>query len=244
MSFQSDGRWAITISDPVNAAECGGYVSVGGSYTTGSGNSISVSFDTATCGSESASIPPQFLGSGSYTSSANSLVIHLQGPYGPFDFNLGGNITRATPLPPPQVAQSVYVAKDGKIPATAVEVTRAGTFGEATLKVNLTLSTTGFAATYNVYVLAIVPGALLNSPTPVIVVKKPKELGGWGPLQSPIAAFLENAAPGSADNKVLVEILTKDDISTLAGTEFYVGYGTSGEEMVAAKRYRGVYKAQ
>lgn len=245
ISFQSSGRWVITVSDPVNAAECGGYVSVGGSYTTGSGNSVSVSLDSGTCGSQSASMPSSILGSGTYTNSANTLVLHLQGPYGPFDFNLSGNVTRATPLPPPQVAQSVYVAKDGKIPETAVAVTRAGTFGNAILKVNLSLSATGFAATpaYNVYVMAIVPGTLLGSPSPVIFVKA-KKPGDWGPLKTPLASFLENAAEGSADNKVLIEILTDNDISTLAGTEFYVGYGTSGDEMIAAKRYRGVYKAQ
>jgi len=34
------------------------------------------------------------------------------------------------------------------------------------------------------------------------------------------------------------------DISQLTGTEIYVGYGTSSEEMLAAGRYRGVYRAQ
>jgi len=251
ISFQSSGRWMITVSDPVNAADCGGYVSIGGSYTTGSGNSISVSFDTATCGSESFSIPPEFLGSGSYTSSGNTLAIHLQGPYGPIDFNLSGNITRATPLPPPQTVQSVYVAKDGQIPPTAVQVTRAGTFGDASLSVTLDIVkvlqanlSTGFAAdTYKVYVAALVPGAVFGSATPVWYVK-PKAPDNWGPLRSPIAPFLDNVAQSAVNNQVVIDILSKTDISSLAGTEIYIGYGTSSDEMLAAKRYRGIYKAQ
>ena len=41
-----------------------------------------------------------------------------------------------------------------------------------------------------------------------------------------------------------IEIVRDTNISTLIGTEVYVGYGTSDTEMLAASRYRGVYKVQ
>ncbi len=73
---------------------------------------------------------------------------------------------------------------------------------------------------------------------------KPKKPGDWGPLQMPIATYLENVTQGAADNQVLIGILTDMDISSLVGTEVYIGYGTSDDEMLAERRYRGIYKAQ
>jgi len=112
------------------------------------------------------------------------------------------------------------------------------------VKVLQSLPATGFAAsTYNVYVAALVPGAVFGTATPVWYVK-PKVPGNWGPLQSPIAAFLENVAQSAVNNQVVIDILTNTDISSLVGTEIYIGYGTSDTEMLEAGRYRGVYKAQ
>jgi hypothetical protein len=33
-------------------------------------------------------------------------------------------------------------------------------------------------------------------------------------------------------------------MTSLLGTEFYLGYGTSDDEMLSSGRYRGVYKVQ
>jgi hypothetical protein len=167
--------------------------------------------------------------------------------------------TPATPTPldpnqtvtPPPATQAAYTVPSGQLPVAAVEVLATGTFGSASLKVTLdivkvlqSLPASGFAAsTYNVYVVALVPGALLGSPSPMFFVK-PKAPGNWGPLASPIAAFLENAALNAVSNKVLIEILTDTNISTLVGTEIYIGYGTSDTDMLTAGRYRGVYKVQ
>jgi hypothetical protein len=160
--------------------------------------------------------------------------------------------TPSTPLPPPTTDQSAYTASGGRIPATAVQVNATGTFGNASLSVILdigqalqTTLATGLevASTYNVYVVALVPGERLGSASPVWYVK-PRAPGSWSPLQFPIAAFLENAAEGAANNQVLIEILIGNDLSSLVGTEFYIGYGLSDQEMLAAGRYRGVYKAQ
>jgi virginiamycin B lyase len=157
-------------------------------------------------------------------------------------------VTPTTPLPPPPAAQTAYTVPSGQLPAAAVAVSATGTYGSASLSVTLdivkVLQTT-FAASpaYNVYVVALVPGALLGSASPMFFVK-PKAPGNWGPLASPIAAFLENVAQIAVANQVTIEILTDTNISTLVGTEIYIGYGSDGNEMLAAGRYRGVYKVQ
>lgn len=170
--------------------------------------------------------------------------------------SLGSLVTASTPLPPPPVDQTAYAAPNGKMPSAAVQVNAAGTYGKATLSVKLNVSQAlqtsfagvplgarsgFFAATYNVYVLAYLPGA--GSANPVIYVK-PKAPGNWGPLQWPLASFMENAAQYAVDNQVIVDILSNVDITTVQGAEIYIGYGTSDQEMLAAGRYRGVFKVQ
>lgn len=83
--------------------------------------------------------------------------------------------TPTTPLPPPPTTQTVYTVPSGRMPETAVVVTATGTFGHANLSVNLdivralqaTTPASGFAAsTYNVYVAALVPGAVVGAASP------------------------------------------------------------------------------
>jgi streptogramin lyase len=155
--------------------------------------------------------------------------------------------TASTPLPPPPAAQTVYTVPSGQLPAAAVVVNATGTYGSASVSVTLDVVKAlqaSFAATstYNVYVLALVPGAVLGSPSPVFLAKA-RAPGSWGLLQFPIPAFLENVAQ-SATSQVVIEILTNTNVSSLVGTEFYVGYGTSDTEMLTTGRYRGVYKVQ
>ena len=157
-------------------------------------------------------------------------------------------IPPTTPLPPPPAVQTVYAASSGQLPEKAVEVTATGTFGNASLSVTLDIVKVlqaAFAASpaYNVYVAAMVPGALLGSASSVFYVK-PKPPANWSPLTLPIAAYMEDVAQFAASNRVTIDILTNTNISSLAGTEVYVGYGTSSEEMLAASRYRGIYKVQ
>ena len=161
-----------------------------------------------------------------------------------------GTLATPTPftlLPPPQTAQTVYTAPSGQLPAAAVAVSATGTFGSASLSVTLDivkgLPATFAASTYNVYVAALVPGAALGSASPVFFVKA-KAPGSWGLLQLPITAFMENVAQNAVNNQVVIEILANTNLSTLVGTEFYLGYGTSDTEMLAAGRYRGIYRAQ
>lgn len=153
--------------------------------------------------------------------------------------------TKTVSLPP--VTQAAYTAATGQLPEAAVQVSATGTFGSATLRVTLDLAKAipaAFAAsaTYNVYVAALVPGALIGAASPAFYIKS--STLSWGPIKSPLAAYLENVTQGAADNKVLIEILANTDISSLPGTEIYVGYGTSDTEMLTSGRYRGVYKVQ
>ena len=259
ISLQGNGRWLLIVTDPSVGVECGGSASIGGPYTA-FGGSISMSVDSATCGSRSEVAAPQFFASGTYSISGSTLVAHLQGTYDSAEVTLnairdpttgGSVIAPSTPLPSPPTTQAVYTVPTGTLPSEATQVTATGTFGSANLKVTLdivkvlqSLPATGFAAsTYNVYVAALVPGAVFGTATPVWYVK-PKVPGNWGPLQSPIAAFLENVAQSAVNNQVVIDILTNTDISLLVGAEIYIGYGTDDQEMLAAGRYRGVYMVQ
>jgi hypothetical protein len=239
-SFQANGRWQT-----LGTAVCDN-----GSYTASGGSmSITAEFISADCLHPLSTPVPKFIGSGSYSVTVNSLVGRLTGGVdGPLDLNMAAitTVPPSTLLPPPPPTQASYTISTGQLPAAAVQVSATGTFGSATIKVTLdivqALPASGFAAsTYNVYVVAQVPGALLGSASPVIFVKA-KAPGGWGPLQFPIAAYLEDVVQIAISNQVVIDIVTNTNISSLVGTEIYVGFGTSSEEMLAARRYRGVYK--
>jgi hypothetical protein len=155
-------------------------------------------------------------------------------------------------LPPPPAAQTAYTASTGKIPDAAVAVDTANsTYGKATLKVTLDIAkvlqgtfVSGFAAGgYNVYVVALVPGSLLESSTPVLFVK-PKAPGNWSSITYPIASYLQNVDQNAVNNQVVIQIISDTDITSLLGTEIYIGYGTSDTDMLTSGRYRGVYKVQ
>lgn len=156
-----------------------------------------------------------------------------------------GNVTQQ--VAPPPATQIAYTVPTGAMPAAAAAVAASGTLGSATVAVQLDLGkglSASFAAdsTYNVYVVALVPGRQLGTTDNALFVKAANL--GWQPLVSPIASYLQNVAAGSVDQKVVIEIIRDTNISTLIGTEIYIGYGTSDTEMVSAGRYRGIYKVQ
>jgi hypothetical protein len=198
---------------------------------------------------------PTDFGSGTYSVSGKSLVIQLTGgTTGQYSLALTatGGVDPNLDLPPPPTTQTVYTAAAGQLPSAAASVIAFGKFRSANLRVILDLvkvlpatPAAGFTASpiYNVYVAALVPGAVIGAASPAWYVK-PKAPGTWGPLQIPIAPFLENAALNAVDNRVQMDILTNTDISTIVGTEIYIGYGTSSDEMLTAGRYRGIYKVQ
>lgn len=138
--------------------------------------------------------------------------------------------------------QDQFRISNGVIPPDAVTVTAGGTLSQLSLAADLRIddlllqppAAASFSAGgYNVYVAANSPGGPW--------FQKVKS-GSWGSLTSPLGIFMENQQVSSADQRVRVEILRDLDVSQLRGTEIYIGYGTSDSEMLANRRYRGIYK--
>ncbi len=164
----------------------------------------------------------------------------------------GGSVTPppvnpSQPVAPPPVTQTEYTVTTGVIPQPALSATAGGTLGGVTLDVTLDLSLfaglfTGqgyFAAGYNVYVAALVPSGRLGLPAAAWFMLPSTR--NWGQLAFPMGAYLQNV-PQSAS--VSIGILQNMDMTALIGTEFYIGYGLSDEEMLNSGRYRGVYIAR
>ena len=97
-------------------------------------------------------------------------------------------------------------------------------------------------ASYNVYVVALVPGAVIGQPSVATTVWARSGVSNWGPyVGGPLAAYLSNVASGN-DQTLLIDILDSTDLSTAVGTRFFIGYGTSSDEMLASGRFRLVYE--
>lgn len=147
------------------------------------------------------------------------------------------------PVAAPISTQTVYSISTGRLPAAAVNVTASGRLGAATVAVELdltkVLTANQFSAGYNAYLAAKVPGRQIGAIDAAWFMKR--NTGAWANLGNPIAAFLANVAAGSVDQRIRLEIVRDTDISTLIGTEIYLGYGTSDQEMLASGRYRGIY---
>ncbi|OGA18140.1 MAG: hypothetical protein A3G25_05500 [Betaproteobacteria bacterium RIFCSPLOWO2_12_FULL_63_13] len=168
-----------------------------------------------------------------------------------FAASAGTTVAPATPLPPAPTTQTVFTLPTGEMPADAVSVSPSGTFGSATLVVALDLSKvlTGgssaaqgrFAATYNIYVAALVPGGVLGLSDATWFVYPATH--AWAELASTIDAYLEGIAENAIDTRE-ISILQDMDVTGLVGSEIYIGYGTSDAEMLNANRYRGIYKVQ
>ena len=96
------------------------------------------------------------------------------------------------------------------------------------------------AGSYNLYVVAVLAGALpVNMPTVWV-----RAASGWGPFVGfPVGEYLRNLAANS-DQVLLIDILESTDLSTAVGTRFFVGYGTSSEEMLSSGRFRLVYEVK
>lgn len=251
MTFQSNGRWSFTDSDPADMVECGGSpITVGGGYTT-SGGTFGMSIDSAGCGSATYSGQSTPFLSGSYSISGSTLTVtSSEGSF--FLTSLGAStVTPSTPLPPPPATQTVFAVPSGQMPAAAVQVTPSGSFGSATLVVKLDLSKVlsaglpagegQFAAGYNIYVGALVPAGVLGLPSTTWFAYPASK--AWAPLGFPIAPYLEGISQ-DATNAVEISILQGMDVTGLVGAEIYIGYGISSDEMLEKKRYRGVYQVQ
>ena len=100
------------------------------------------------------------------------------------------------------------------------------------------------AVGYNVYVVAVVPGAVVGQAAgPPLIFLKSRVASWQSFLGFPLAEYLRGVVQ-DANNTILVDILTNDDISLLVGTQFLMGYGLDDAEMLAAGRFRVVDMVQ
>ena len=100
------------------------------------------------------------------------------------------------------------------------------------------------AVGYNVYVVAVVPGAAAGLPAnPPFIFLKSRVASWQNFVGFPLAEYLRGVSQ-DANNTILVDILTNDDISLLVGTQFLIGYGLDDAEMLASGRFRVVYVVQ
>jgi len=148
----------------------------------------------------------------------------------------------------------------GKRPPFLLQVKRAGSNSNLSLSslVNLSSFVTGsagsaarigsanaFAASgYNVYVVAIMPSKVLDSSASgsAVTVFMKTTLASWQPyLGGAITEYLSGISDAN-DNKVLINILTDSNLSSLVGAQLLVGFGVDSFEMVQAGRYRVVYQ--
>lgn len=147
-------------------------------------------------------------------------------------------------------AANTPVAAD-KIPPFFTQTLRTGNSRQLSLSARVSLTdprlniptqraATRTGASYNLYVVAILAGAVTQVvDTPRLWVRTSP---GWAPFATfPINEYLQGVAANS-DGVLLIDILDSTDLSTAVGTRFYVGYGLNSEEMLAAGRYRLVYE--
>ena len=88
-------------------------------------------------------------------------------------------------------------------------------------------------ASYNLYVVAVVPAAQGTTALPALyVLNRSKE---WQVVGSPLAEYLSAV---SDSQSYLIDIFEQTDTRLFTGTVIYVGFGTSDTEMLSARRYR------
>lgn len=146
----------------------------------------------------------------------------------------------------------------GNIPKQDVRVFKQGPLDRRTLLVSANIALPITTRWIQVYVLALIPGDAANPP--VVLQRLPT--GGWAPLTTPAVPVLrqyprvcpfcssrlgsqqfQDTGP-AATAQVLIEVEQDSDLTPFAGTEIYIGYGTSEEEMLQAGRYRAVYRVR
>ena len=139
-----------------------------------------------------------------------------------------------------------------KIPPFFTQTLKTGSSRQLTLSTRVSLSDPRLTVVatrerrqessgYNLYVVAVLDGAVT---TQVVGLSKiwVRETRGWGPFVGfPIGEYLRGVATNS-NAVMLIDILESSDLSTAVGTRFFVGYGTSSEEMLSSGRFRLVYE--
>ncbi|OGA48443.1 MAG: hypothetical protein A3G25_17075 [Betaproteobacteria bacterium RIFCSPLOWO2_12_FULL_63_13] len=173
------------------------------------------------------------LGDGTYSPRRTPVLVRNESAGGPLD--LIPEVPNV--IPADRIPRLLFAAsKTGGRGATSLTVTLKGGSPEAAFA-----SMGGFAEqTYNVYVAAYAP-TLEGAGEPAWWQLDSSSV--WTELTFPMAQYLSGAALGSQTTQVEIEILTNADLSQLADTVFYVGYGIDTDEMLAAGRYEEVFTA-
>ncbi len=92
-----------------------------------------------------------------------------------------------------------------------------------------------FAAAYDVYVAASVP---IGGTRLYFQLESGND---WSSLRWPMAEFMRGVALDSQNAVVRAQILQNVDVSGLAGTSVFVGYGTDPDEMLSNSRFRTIF---
>jgi len=139
----------------------------------------------------------------------------------------------------------------GAAPKVVLEARRLGGIAGLTLGTNVyfgaielgALASGSFSAAgpYKVYVAAVVPESLPGIASGIYLLETER---GWtyyagGALRE----YASNVVP-DATLHYFVSIFNTMDLTRFAGTRILVGYGTDGEEMLAAQRYREIFVVQ
>jgi hypothetical protein len=152
-----------------------------------------------------------------------------------------GNASQTLPLPITQ--QAAYSINDGEMSVDAIATNATGSLGRGTLRVSIDLERIfgrRYSSDYNVFILALVPGRQLGSEYPSWFSQRATD--GWGVLFYPVAPARKNVYSEGDPPKQFVDILSNADFTRLVGTEIYLGLGSNVDEMLANRRYRGIYK--
>ncbi len=137
----------------------------------------------------------------------------------------------------PEVANSIPT---DKLPAFYLAAARSGGLAATSLSATLrggtaTRSFPRSTGNYKVFVAALTAGQSAGW-------FQLDASRSWSALSWPMAEFMTGVDLGSQTTQIVVDILDSANLVSLGGTTFYLGYGTSADEMLAAGRYRDIYQ--
>ncbi len=92
------------------------------------------------------------------------------------------------------------------------------------------------STTYNLYVVALLPAGQLATVATYYMLDRSSN---WQTLSWPLAEYLSGIEENSWE---LIELIESFDASLISGTQIFVGYGTSSEEMLQTARYQLAYQ--
>ena len=129
-------------------------------------------------------------------------------------------------------------------------LTALGALSNLSLKSRIRSGGNAFAAGYNMFVDILIPkgrpgltgAGIVTVPVGADTLYFKTSSANWQTFTGgEMPAYISNVAANQVDS-IALEVLQNTDLSNLRGAKFYVGYGTSAEEMIAKERYRILYQ--